>query len=290
VYRCSIAILVLTFLLLFVGAEVTSTNSGMVFRTWPDANGEYLWPNNPTLSGILEHSHRLLGALVGLGAILLIIYVYRRDQRRLMRKLSIALLAGVVIQGMLGGARVRLDEEFPVLFPFLHGALAHLVFSLMGFVAFAGSLAWVPRAVENASHVRTARRLAVFAWITVFIQILLGVATRHSDSSAAKWSHICFALLASLSVLVAAAYSMGKFRSIPGFNRTNRTTLALLVAQIVLGFVALVVRRPKALSDTNLMGKASIVSLHVVIGSGLLLMLTIFVARSYRNLVPRASQ
>jgi heme a synthase len=290
VYRHAIGVLILTFLLLFLGAEVTSTNSGMAFRTWPDSDGRYLWPTHPTLSGILEHSHRLLGVLVGVGAILLLIHVRRLDRRPLMRKLSLWLLAGVALQGLLGGFRVLLNDHFPVLFPFLHGTLAHLVFSFMGFVAFAGSLAWVPRAVADAGHVGTARKMAVFAWVTVFGQILLGVATRHSNSDVAKWAHISFSLVASLAVLVAVSFSMGKFRSIPGFNRANRTTLAILVAQILLGFVALIVRRPKELADTHLMGKASMVSLHVVVGAWLLLMLTILVARSYRNLVPRAAR
>ena len=289
VYRAALVVVIVTAVLLLAGAEVTSTNSGMAFATWPDSDGELLWPNNPTLSRILEHSHRLIGALVGICAIVLVVLTFLRDPRPLMRKLSIALLLFVIIQGLLGGFRVKMNEQFPIFSPMLHGTLAQLLFSFMGFVAYAASMAWVPQAVEDGKEVRTARRLAVFSWICVFIQIFLGVLTRHGNYNSAKWAHISFAFLAAFAVLIAASYSLGKFGKISGFKRTNRTLLAVLVVQVVFGFITLMVRRPKDRSDTELMGKATLVSVHVVLGAGLLLLVTILVARSYRNLRPRAT-
>ncbi len=288
VYRCAVAVVAMTFVVMFAGAEVTSTNSGMAFTTWPDAYGHYFWPHDPDLAGVLEHSHRLFGTVLGLLAIALVVTVFRKDPRPIMRKLSLGLLGLIIVQGLLGGYRVLLNAEFPVLFPVLHGSLAHVVFALGGIVAYVGSLAWVPRSKEDSGQVRTGRRLAVFALITVVVQIILGVIMRHSESVTAKWTHISFAAFAGISVLVAAAHSLGRFGKIPGFTRTNRILLTLLGAQILLGLIALVVRRSKAASDTTMMKQATMVSLHVVVGASLLLAIAVLVARTYRNLVPRA--
>ena len=273
---------------MFAGAEVTSTGSGMAFTTWPDAYGRYLWPDDPTLGGILEHTHRLLGALLGVFAILLVLMAFVKDRRPMMKKWAIALLVLICIQGLLGGYRVLLDKQFPVLFPVLHGTLAHFVFSVAGVCAYLSSMAFVPRAVEDAGVVRRSRKLAIFALVTVVFQITLGVILRHTDNNIAKWTHISFAAFAAIIVLVASAHSLGRFGKIPGFTRTNRIILVILAGQTLLGFVALVVRRPKLEADTSLMAQATVVSCHVVLGACLMLAMSVLVARSYNNLMPRS--
>ena len=63
---CLLALLVTTFLL-FAGGYTTSTQAGMAFKTWPLSNGSLNpegWTEDPAMRA--EHSHRLLGATVGL--------------------------------------------------------------------------------------------------------------------------------------------------------------------------------------------------------------------------------
>jgi cytochrome c oxidase assembly protein subunit 15 len=270
------------------GAMVTSTNSGMAFRTWPDSEGYWLWPENPALDGILEHGHRLLGQYVGLLSIVLVVWVFHRDQRPFMKR-SVALLLGLVIlQGLLGGYRVLLDAQIPFAFAIVHGILAHVVLALAAYVAFGVSMAWVSRSIEPAAKVRTMRKLASLSMLLVFLQVVLGVVFRHTENPYAKWIHVGFALFVSLAILIAIGYSMGNFNSVPGFGRMNRISLALLVLQVLVGFVTLVVRAPKAAANTESLGRAAIQSAHVILGASLFLLATILVARSYRNLVPRA--
>ena len=288
VRRLAVTVVVTILVLMFAGAEVTSTNSGMAFTTWPDAYGHYLWPNDPTLGGVLEHSHRLLGALAGLAAIALLVAVWLLDRRRYMKWLSLGLLGLITAQGLLGGFRVWFDEHFPVLFPIIHGTFAHLVLAFSGLVASVASLAWMARSIAPAGKVRASRRFAVFSLLVLILQIVLGVVLRHSEDPVAKWSHIGFALVAAIAVLVASSYSLGRFGSIPGFTRLNRIILALLGCQLLLGFIALMLRRPKVENDTSRMIEATVVSAHVVVGAGLLLAVTLLVARSYRTLRPRA--
>ena len=285
--RFSIGLVAAIFVLVKLGAMVTSTNSGMVYRTWPHSDGYWLWPNNPALDGILEHGHRVLGAIVGLYAIGLLVWVQRRDQRRHVRMLAVWLLVLIVCQGLLGGLRILQDSNYPFLFAIIHGALAQGILCLAAYVAFCVSPAWISRSVEDAGQVRTLRFMAMFSLMMVTFQVILGVVFRHTENAYAKWIHIGFALVVSLTILVAFSYSMGRFRSVPGFLRLRRVSLGVLAAQIVLGFVTLMVRRPKAAADTESLGRAIVQSAHVILGAFLFVLVTLLAARSYRNLVPR---
>ena len=285
--RCAVVAVVLTFVLILAGALVTSTNSGMAFATWPDADGKLLWPDNPTLSGILEHSHRLLGATLGLVAILLVVLVLLRDRRRYAVVSTLVLLAMISVQGLLGGFRVLLNDQFPVLYPILHGFFAQVVFAATGVVALLLSPSWAIRVVDDPGRIRTMRRMALASLLLVVLQVLLGVFIRHSNNTHALWSHVGFALFVALSLLITNSYCMGRFNGVPGFTRLCRISMAVLAGQILLGFVAFMVRRPKELSDTREMGEAFLVSSHVVVGGLLMLIAGLLVARSYRNLVPR---
>jgi cytochrome c oxidase assembly protein subunit 15 len=278
---------VLTFVLVVAGAMVTSTNSGMAFATWPYSDGRLILIDDPTLAKVLEHSHRLIGWTLGLLAIALVVGVHLRDRRSYMFKASIALLAMICVQGVLGGLRVRLDERYPILYPILHATLAQVVFCSTGLVVLLLSPSWVNRAVEDAGTVRVMRRLAVISLGLVFVQVFLGVVLRHTDSPVALWSHVGFSLVVALFLLIANSFGLGRFAGLSEFVRMCRISLGVLVLQVVLGLIALMIRRPKALADTEAMGQAALVSGHVALGALLLMMTGILVARSYRTLVPR---
>ena len=59
----------------------------------------------------MEHGHRLIGATVGMISIGLVAVVWRSDSRRWLHWFSVAVLAMVVFQGILGGMRVLFDER-----------------------------------------------------------------------------------------------------------------------------------------------------------------------------------
>ena len=227
---------------------------------------------------------------MGLYAIGLMVWVLRRDQRRNVKVLTIWLLGLIICQGVLGGLRVLQDTNYPFLFAIIHGILAQGILCLAAYISYCVSSAWISRSTEDAGHVRTLRFLAVFTLVMVTLQVVLGVVFRHTENVYAKWIHIGFALLVSLTILIAFSYAMGKFRSVPGLCRLGRVSLGVLAAQIVLGFVTLMVRRPKAMADTESLGRAAIQSAHVILGSLLFVLVTILVARSYRNLVPRGER
>src|SRR4051812_35621076 len=107
----AIATVVATFPLIFMGGLVTSHAAGMSVPDWPNSYGYnmFLFPPRLWVGGILyEHTHRLMGTVVGLLAIALTIVSWTKDKRRHIRWLCTALLGTLILQGVLGGLRVVL--------------------------------------------------------------------------------------------------------------------------------------------------------------------------------------
>src|ERR1700736_635287 len=102
--------------LLLLGAEVTTKQVGMVdqqgFRPPWHMLTVYLQDHGLVqtrgLGFVIEHSHRLVGFVVGTCIIVLAVGLWRKERRRWVRWLGITALAGVIVQGLLGGFRVQL--------------------------------------------------------------------------------------------------------------------------------------------------------------------------------------
>src|SRR5439155_19689439 len=73
-----------TFPLIFMGGLVTSHEAGMSVPDWPNSYGYnmFLFPPKLCVGGILyEHTHRLMGTVVGMCAIVLAISAWRTEKR-----------------------------------------------------------------------------------------------------------------------------------------------------------------------------------------------------------------
>lgn len=288
-YRYSILVLVWCFLQIKTGAMVTSTNSGMAFPTWPHSDGYWLWPiDMDQLPRFFEHFHRLWGATLGILTIGLLVWVWSVDRRRWLRQLMVGIVALVVIQGVVGGTGVL--QNLPAVSSVTHGVLAPVLLCSLTFASFCLSGAWRDRVACAAGMVHTTRCLAVVALALVVLQSLVGAILRHTDSAYALWGHVGFALVVSLAMLIAAAHSGSRFSGVRGFRQLSRTTLTMLLVQLILGFVTLAVRNPKHLANAESaesLTKAAVQSAHVLLGACLSLVATLLVARAYRNLAPR---
>jgi cytochrome c oxidase assembly protein subunit 15 len=96
-------------LIIFTGALVRLTESGLGCEDWPTCSEEKIapeWGFHPWI----EFGNRLLSGVVGLGVIAAVLTAYRRNPRRddLVRW-AWFLVAGVAAQVLLGGVTVRLD-------------------------------------------------------------------------------------------------------------------------------------------------------------------------------------
>lgn len=274
-------IVAITVLLIGLGGMVTSTGSGMAFRDWPLADGS-LWPGDMELAELLEHSHRVLATLLGLMVLTLTIWVGLRESRTWLRKLTVGALGLVVVQGIIGGLGVL--ENLPVANSTAHAILAQLTLCTLATVAFALSPVWGVRIPVAVGIARSARKLCAVAVVLVLVQILIGAVARHGGSAMALWTHAGFALAVAMAVLFANAFCSGRLANVPGIGRNSRWTLGILLAQLVLGFVALAVRTGKDPANIDFLGRSALITSHVIVGAILLLANTLLLLRVFRNL------
>src|SRR3954453_12617780 len=93
-----------TLFLIFAGAMVTSTGSGLAVPDWPLSYG-MLMPK--MVGGIFyEHGHRMIAATVGFLTVIQAIWLQLREPRRFARILGWCSVGAVIAQGVLGGVTV----------------------------------------------------------------------------------------------------------------------------------------------------------------------------------------
>src|SRR5438045_4172037 len=132
-----------TFPLIFMGGLVTSHGAGMSVPDWPNSYGYnmFLFPPRFWVGGILyEHTHRLMGTVVGLLSIILAICAWKWEKRIWVRNLALAVLAAVILQGVLGGLRVTLMKLHLAI---IHACFAQAFFCLTALLATVTSRCWL---------------------------------------------------------------------------------------------------------------------------------------------------
>lgn len=276
-----------TLFLIFAGAMVTSTNSGLAVPDWPLSYGQ-VFP--PMVGGIFfEHGHRLIASGVGLMMIVLAVWMHRREPKSHVRILGWVGLAVVVAQGVLGGLTVilRLPAEVSI----AHAGVAEIFLAITAAIAFYTSRAH-SRIERNASVSPLFAKLLAAA---VYAQIIVGAWMRHIGAGLAipdfplaygrlippletreviaAFSHRIGAAI----VLVLIAFGIGSaMRSNSNFVRRSYVVLLLIVmGQIMLGAFTIWTERNPVIT-----------SLHVVTGALLLAWTVIHalgVSAAFRN-------
>jgi cytochrome c oxidase assembly protein subunit 15 len=307
-HRLAVVLVGATFPLIFVGGLVTTYNAGMAVPDWPSTYGYnlLLYPWQTWLFGpwdlFIEHGHRLLGALVGMLTIAFTLSVLVLDRRRWMKALSVIALAAVIAQGLLGGARVLLDQRTLAM---IHGCFGPAFFALCVALAVFTSRRWrqsAGLAERHAGQVRF-RRLSVVTLALSYLQIVLGAQLRHVPVDASPGSfrtlvvfHVvmAFVLLGHALVLgfLACTGQAGPWAIVfPTF-----LLVAFLLLQIALGVGTWTVNYtwpdwdetfPFAAGYTiqaEGMLQANVVTAHVAMGSLILAAATQLCARSLRLL------
>ena len=120
-----------TVLLILAGGLVTSLGAGLAVPDWPTTFGYnmFLYPWAKMVGGIFyEHSHRLLGSLVGFLTILTAASLWWTEPRKWLRVLGVIALLLVIVQGVLGGLRV---VWLKLALAIVHACFAQIFFGLM---------------------------------------------------------------------------------------------------------------------------------------------------------------
>ncbi|MBS0206671.1 MAG: COX15/CtaA family protein [Planctomycetes bacterium] len=251
------------------GAVVTTLKAGMVFSDWPSSDG-YNMLAYPWLSSardqFVEHGHRLSGLTIGLLSIALAVTTWMVDSRRIPRLLALGIFGSVFVQGMLGGARVLMDEQTVAL---IHGDFAAGVFSLMCVFVLTTGQRWEARVpIVDRPAGRAALLVGGLLMVSVMIQYFLGGVLRHLGQSWAWISHPWFALVpvALTPLFAVVARRSGSALLIRGSNQM----LVLVASQALLGLVTWYVRFGVpawgVVAEPNSFSHIAICSLHKVVG------------------------
>lgn len=273
-HRFAWLIATLTLLLpVTTGAIVTTLKAGMVFSDWPSSDGHnmlmYPWLSSAR-DQFVEHGHRLAGMVIGLLSLALIIAAWVFDKRKSVRAVAGLIFAAVFTQGMLGGARVLLDQQTLAL---VHGDFAALVFSLMAVLVLITSQGWEGRSrMTSESASSRVCTMAAILLATLVAQYVMGGFLRHlreHGSFAWAWMvHPWFAVV----VLCATVFFVFSVRG------TNSTYLArcavaligLTVAQSLIGLATWYVKYgiPSwgVVAQQDSVPQIVICSLHKVVG------------------------
>jgi len=224
-HRLALATLAATCVLILLGGLVTNTGAALAVPDWPSTFGYnmILFPWSRMVGGIFyEHSHRLMGALVGLLTLALAAVLGREGGR--LRRLGLLAVGAVLAQGLLGGLRVVLRQDTLAIF---HGLLAQAFFALLATIA----LLTAPRARVAFAPVEPALKgLTVLAAALVYAQIVFGALLTHTRRIDL---HLAGAVLvfALVPVVTARLRRSGDAVAVP----VSRLLLVLLGVQLLLG-------------------------------------------------------
>ncbi len=280
----AVAVAVATACLLFIGGLVTSTGSGLAVPDWPLSYGQVF----PRMTGgvLFEHGHRLAASTVGVLTVILAVWLVRAEPRPWVRGLGVAALAGVILQGLLGGLTVLL--KLPVLVSVAHAGLAELFFCVTVTIALVTSRSWL-EAGEGApdAGAPSLRALSALTVAAVYLQILAGALMRHTGAGLAipdfplsfgrlvpplnsplvlyNFAHRTGAAIVSVLVIWTAAAILRRHGRVPQLTRPALILIALLALQIFLGAATVVSRKAVVPTTTHLLTGALILATSLVI-------------------------
>jgi heme o synthase len=255
-----------TFVLIAVGGLVRATDSGLGCPDWPRCFGRLVPPTE--LHAWIEHSHRLVAAVVVVLVALLAVAAWRSGQARGVRWAAAAAVVVVLTQALIGAVVVwwKLEAESVT----LHLGTALALVALLGFIAFRAR--WPSGARPRARDRGFVRLVAVGAGLT-YLQMLVGstVTGHHAglayplnvllpdlgpDVARVQLAHRALAVLVGTLLVVTWLVARRTQRAHPTVTRLAGYAAGLVLVQVALG-VANVANRLSALTVVP----------HLVVGS-----------------------
>lgn len=169
---------------IFAGAMVTSTGSGMAVPDWPQSFGTW----TPKMDGgvFYEHGHRMVAGTLGFLIVILAAWTGLSNVDGKLKRLALAALLVVILQGLLGGLTVLFgtyygwDHTHPVIST-AHASLAQALFALLVTYAVTSAPGWSSKAPRRGVDEKIAAR-AAWLPILVYAQIVVGAAMRHQHA------------------------------------------------------------------------------------------------------------
>src|SRR5881396_3205408 len=294
---------VATLFLICSGGMVTSKNVGLAVPDWPTTFGYnmFLFPVSKWVGGILfEHTHRLIASAVGFLTIILASWLWSSESRRWVRNLGLVALAGVILQGILGGLRVTMLRDEIGIF---HACVAQAFLALLVVIALVTTSFWrsLGEIDINPKKFAPIRTLAIAITVAIYVQLALGATMRHQhrdlsildfptangawipDTSATAlakinawrdarglsdvtafqiWLQMAHRFLAFIIAIAVIAFALCVWRAAPRFAALKKLSIL---------WVALVICQISLGAWTIWSNKAAdVATAHVVLGAGML--------------------
>jgi cytochrome c oxidase assembly protein subunit 15 len=181
-----------TLLLICSGGMVTSKNVGLAVPDWPTTFGYnmFLFPVSKWIGGVLfEHTHRLIASTVGFLTLILAGWLWRDEDRQSVKTLGLLAVAGVILQGILGGLRVTMLKDQIGIF---HACLAQAFLGLIVLIGVMRTNFWrtlpenltglTSQVSEPLSRIKT---IAIATTLAIYAQLALGATMRHQHKDLA---------------------------------------------------------------------------------------------------------
>jgi len=277
-HRLAVVLACATLPLLFIGGLVTGKGAGLAVPDWPTTFGYnmFLYPWSKMVGNIFyEHSHRLVASAVGLLTIALTLAFWFQERRHWLRRLGVAALVLVILQGLIGGLRVVLLEQTLAI---VHAAFAQLFFALTVSLVVFTSAEWrrAPRQIADGGRLR---RLCAFTTGLIYVQAVFGAVLRHTGERVDM--HLVFAALVALHVILILVRVMKFHRDLPGLTWPAGILGILLFLQLLLGLASYLGK------FTSMLGLPMgvlvlLTTTHLVIGALMLATSLVLTLRAYR--------
>ncbi len=272
-----------------VGALVTSNDAGLSVPDWPTSFRHspisYSYFTVPMVGGVMyEHGHRIIAEFIGLFTIALAIWTWRADRRRWMRRLGLAAVLIVVVQGVLGGITVL--TGLPPIVSTAHAALGQAFFCIVVAMALFTGRRFATDEPRVKFEVRRPS-LTTLAWwssAAIFVQLILGAMFRHNGMKLLP--HIVMACIVTVLVVWTTMRALAQFAPLDAVRRPAMALLLLLITQVSLGFAAYLARvvwKGAAEDPTPLLVWSTVA--HVSVGALLLATSVVLAIEASRNVV-----
>jgi cytochrome c oxidase assembly protein subunit 15 len=270
--------------LLFVGGSVTTYRFGLAVPDWPTTFHVNMFLYNVWNApfGVqVEHTHRLYGAAVGLATLFLAGWFLAFERRRGMKGLGVLALLAVVIQGVLGGARVTRTST---LLAAVHGSTGQAFFGLMVALCVLTGADWLGPGPRRPDRGHFRRRTTVLLGL-IYAQVVLGAWLRHYGTVPALVVHAVMAV-AVWSHAAALAWRVERRKAdAPTLVPAARTMALAVSVQVALGIAAWLLllpfdRLPRPVSLWQAMVRTG----HQTSGALVLGSAVVLALRAYRHL------
>jgi cytochrome c oxidase assembly protein subunit 15 len=229
--------------------------------------------------GVLyEHSHRLIGSIVGFLTIALMVSIWVKDARKWMKWLGVIALVAVIAQGVMGGLRVtNLSRVLAI----IHACFAQAFFALTACLALFTSHSWLQTSVkiETTDAVRL-KRLSLITLGLIYIQFIFGAVLRHTGNRLD--AHLLFAGLVTIHIFLLLRRILKNYPENPAFVRLILLLGGLLAVQLTLGFGAYLAEFTTFGEGVAPVAGVIITTAHVAIGALMLVVSVVLTLNIFR--------